>query len=701
MSKKKRIRRDIEKHFRLGRYWELLRLLESEELLSANPNEYKESWKAVIRDALRHQLKFDEFCREIDTVKSRPEDPGFRFLMLLKGYMEGSNTADQVIELTGLPPDAEKLKSNFAAFVSAFQSSDKIRAALKKFIREPEKITGRHYEQLAKMLPVKLGRELAGLGILISEARNLNRKNVASRGWDGISIPDVAGLDDDVDFHTSPIPPALTEIFVHPVVHNVALMCQRLAPEATTNLASELLGSMPFLLPRLAGEKLRELEQRLPEVRTRPDTEEDVDRADYLAWKTDKLSLEEKLTLLAKMRIKIRESQPDEVGGWDADTFEDEDDWEEEDEDLPGAPSLEIRRRAAQILALHRSILGDISGRLLTLPQRDRKELVRVMEPILMEDLDIFRDLIENAQDIMDLLDASMSADCAGVRIGLLTLLMASHYRNGDLRRRAERYLDQLAPPTQQDMIWLAKEGNEFFYPKARSLKYLLLRYGQEKDLLKFFSLQLCRNLEFSFYENLVFSDLSALVPGEKAAEPREPGILRRELEALSEYRTFDVVRDFLRCYPNNCLTIDGHLCWYNAIHASYAEEGAWEVILRDLQRGTSLEEDMGGSLDGMDSIGKLVTDRVEAALFFMMEHSGEIAKLRLDILEPMLDELSRYIKVLRGHTPILIRLEKTIVARVEAGDAAAGAAMDKIRQIMQKTAKTGARKHSKRKHRR
>jgi hypothetical protein len=89
----------------------------------------------------------------------------------------------------------------------------------------------------------------------------------------------------------------------------------------------------------------------------------------------------------------------------DLDFFEDDDDDDNDhylyDDDDDAFPEEELGdvEFARGLLLLHRSILDDISRRLAEQSQRDRKELVRVMEPVLFEDLDFIFDTLVLQRD--------------------------------------------------------------------------------------------------------------------------------------------------------------------------------------------------------------------------------------------------------------------------------------------------------------
>jgi hypothetical protein len=127
-------------------------------------------------------------------------------------------------------------------------------------------------------------------------------------------------------------------------------------------------------------------------------------------------------------------------------------------------------------MALYLSIFKDISHRLGELSTRERKELVHVMEPILIRDMDFMFDTLESIDKFVNFLDAAIRAGCAGARLGLLALLAGARYRKGDLRKRAEKLLDQAPAPTEEDMEWLVKEWGDFT-TRAQALKPSVVRY--------------------------------------------------------------------------------------------------------------------------------------------------------------------------------------------------------------------------------
>ncbi len=92
--------------------------------------------------------------------------------------------------------------------------------------------------------------------------------------------------------------------------------------------------------------------------------------------------------------------------------------------------------------------------------------------------------------------------------------------------------------------------------------------------------------------------------------------------------------------------------------------------------------------------------DKLEAVLLFMKEHLDELATLSTATLGPLLDKLLEHPRNLLVHHSLLIRLEKLLAKRLEAGEEAVRPLMGRIKQILQnlarvekKTPKTRKRK--------
>jgi hypothetical protein len=272
----------------------------------------------------------------------------------------------------------------------------------------------------------------------------------------------------------------------------------------------------------------------------------------------------------------------------------------------------------------------------------------------------------------------------------LLGLLAGACYRDRELQKRAEKLLDQATEPTIEDMKWLAGEWIELYYPAARSLKPLLKRYAGRSELLLVFVTHLCNEVEFELFESAARTHLPrflASIFGKFGLEkPENPGILRRELAELNDYDVLNLVRLFLGCYPEDRLTLEGHLCWLNALYSA-RPEGFWRYVLEDLRRYEEVEERSQG-LSPMGLFPRIQNEKVEAVLLFMKEHMDVLMAVPFDALGPLLDELLKTPQILVRQHRLLIHLNNLLLERLEAGDEATRPLVDKIKNILLSLAK-------------
>lgn len=689
MSKKKRLRRDVEKLFRMGRYWELLRLLERESVAGDFASEHREAWKILVKQALKNERAFEHFLKEIESLRTYPAHPDLRFLLLLKECIDDGTPMDELLQLKGLSPDAERLRAKAASFPSRDGGSAKLQGLLAKFQRDPEKITRRYYDDLADLLPnSSLAAAAVRLGEWVHVARGLNHKAAAARGWSGLRYGRLEDLDGAVFKITEALPPSLRDLMIHPFVHNLAVACRRLAPSAKIHDASRLVRSIPFLIQRLAADKMEDI-RKLLHAQGGGWVEEARSDAASLNLKLKEMSLEGKVALLGALRSQSR-SSPAQESDFDFMDFFDEEDDEEDDSD---DDSLSRNEQLAQnILLTYRSVLRDIAGRLPDLSSRERKDLVRVMEPVLFCDIEFLTGHLDHFDDIMDLMEAAVEAGCAGTRMGLLLLLASGAHRRGDLRRKAEKHLDRLEPPTRGDMEWLAKEWSSLFYPKARALRPLLLRYGNDRSLAGPIAQRLYLLAEGDFVGPMLqkgglpfpFSFLGGLA----APKPEEPGILRRELEGLGEFDCLDLTRHFLRCYPKDRLTLEGNLCWLNALHSMQPGE-VWGWAFRGLKRWRHFRKE-AGSLFGQNEADRIFADKVQAVLLFMKEHIDELCALPMDEVNPLMDELLVNPDTYRDHQSVLLQIHNQFGRRLAEGDDSVRPLMDRMKHVLLELSKLG-----------
>lgn len=686
MSKKKRVRRDLEKYQRSGRHWELLQLLDSDNAASAHAREHKEAWQAVVRQAVKDRSAFERFCGEVGSLKRHPADPDFRLLILLKGFAENRNSTQAILQLNGLTPAAEQLRSRFNTFVSnPVPYNGKLKSLLEKFIREPDKITRRYYEQVAELLAVSpLSAKVSDLGWYIRTIRSLNQKAAMSWGWNNVPLAAMKNLDQKVLLLSGDLPPALQDILLHPFVCNLAAFCRRLAPETTLQHATRCVKAFSFLFQRLAGDRWTTIKSRLLDNLEGWAMGTDHDPA-TLEERLSRLPLEAKVALLAHLRRRYeRYASRSERLPMGACLDEADDDWLYE-----GQKGFTHPARA--ILAVHRSLLAEFSLRTRTLPPREKRELVRIMEPILCTDLPCVIEAMAGPEELAEFLRSILDSGCAGTRLGMLGLLAGAFYRDRELQKRAEKVLDQHAEPSMDEVRWLADQWIELYYPSARSLRPLLKRYADHRRLLLLFVNRLCCEVESEladFAAGAGLTDFMAdLVSADRKQPLKNPGILRRELEELQDYSVLDLARLFLACYPDDRLTRQGHLRWFSILHTSQPE-GFWHYLGDDLRR-FQRTHGMGSHLPAtLDPYRAIQGEKVAAVLLFLKERLKELPTVPTDDLGPLLDNLLQYPEHLTREHRLLIQINNLFLVRLESGDETVRPLVERINNLLRLVAK-------------
>jgi hypothetical protein len=313
------------------------------------------------------------------------------------------------------------------------------------------------------------------------------------------------------------------------------------------------------------------------------------------------------------------------------------------------------------------------------------------MEPILCTDLNFVLEAMEGSGEFVSFLGTILGSGCAGARMGLLGLLAGAHFRDRDLHKRAEKLLNQATEPTIDDMGWLANQWIELYYPSARSLRPLLNRYADRRELLLLFVKHLCHEVEnelVEFAAGTQFPGFLANLFGRfRHEKPKNPGILRRELAELDDYDVLNLARLFLGCYPEDRLTTEGHLCWFNTLHSAHPE-GFWRYVLDDLRRYEAAQERSQPLWSRKSMFGGIQNEKVEAVLLFMREHMDVLPTVPIDALGPLLDELLEYPQILTRQHHLLIHLNNLLLERLDAGDEATRPSLDKIKKILLSLAK-------------
>ena len=178
MSKQeKRIRKELEKHWRAGRYWEWLALLERENLRRNYGREEQEAWNNLIKRAYRMPANLQDFWSRFPEIKNPPATPEIQCLRILGDFAAGRDVADRLASLKNLPFPAEAFRQMALSWKEDLFPEKKIRGILDTFIHHPEKVTAKYYAELAGLLAeAPLAAPMASLGAKLDPFRPRSRR---------------------------------------------------------------------------------------------------------------------------------------------------------------------------------------------------------------------------------------------------------------------------------------------------------------------------------------------------------------------------------------------------------------------------------------------------------------------------------------------------------------------------------------------
>jgi hypothetical protein len=181
-KQEKRIRKELEKHWRAGRYWEWLALLERENLRRNYGREEQEAWNNLIKRAYRMPANLQDFWSRFPEIKNPPATPEIQCLRILGDFAAGRDVADRLASLKNLPFPAEAFRQMALSWKEDLFPEKKIRGILDTFIHHPEKVTAKYYAELAGLLGESpLAASIVSMGGKLDPFRRLNRKGKGNK----------------------------------------------------------------------------------------------------------------------------------------------------------------------------------------------------------------------------------------------------------------------------------------------------------------------------------------------------------------------------------------------------------------------------------------------------------------------------------------------------------------------------------------
>jgi len=645
-KQERRIRKELDRFWRTGRYWEWIALVEKENLHRDYAREEQEAWISLVKKALRLPANLQEFWTHLPAIKKYPSFPDFQCLRLLRDFVAGKEIRGELAALRNLTFPAESFRQKALSWQDDFFPQKKIRNFFGAFLHHPEKVTPKYYQSLSSIVEgTGLAAVVTDLGSKFDGVRRLNRKTGGRRRLEAETLRKVAEADRLCKELSKVLAPPLQEILFYPFLFQVHSFFRQGAEKEAAPILLRVASSMPFMSLRAAGEKGAELQKHI--LGASP-TLSDLDRS-YLA-KISGASLEEKAALVGRMRSLLQKG----AGEKYCDEFR----------------------------QLYRSLLTDLAARREGLPERERRELARVMNASLLRDLSLLWTDPDDWGQLMDLLKPMAAIGLGNGKMAVLCLILAEKIRDPDMKKQAQDSLKSQAGPTEEDILWVLDSFPELITPEVSSLRAFVEVGGAEAPFMPALVERIREELEVFFIVHAASrrSRGPFALLYELSAEDLKAGCAtwRREIAALKIYPSFSPLQRYLACFPEGYFTGKGFQRYLNL---RYEKEKGLDWVIPELEkhRKQSLlaKKFMGDSFLPIPIEG--VLREIEKAFFLFLEERFEGLKTAgLDTLEKLTDILiQRKPAVTEGN--LLIQISNLLGERPSEGGNRAHALREKI----------------------
>ena len=321
---------------------------------------------------------------------------------------------------------------------------------------------------------------------------------------------------------------------------------------------------------------------------------------------------------------------------------------------------------------LYQSLLTDLAARRDTLPERERRELSRVMNASIIRDLPSFLTEPADGEQLLDILKPLAAVGLGSGKVAVLALILAERTGEPDLKKEAQDFLKRQGDPAEEDVLWVLDAFPELVTPEVSALKPLLEAGGGEAA----FAPVLVERIrgEFELFLILHASSRGAKGPfaffGDLAADDLKMihDTWRRELSALQRYPAFVPLRTYLSCFPEGYFTFKGFRRYLDARYKS--EKGlTWALAELEKRRRQSLlaGEVMGGPFSFFPVEQTL--SEMEEAVFLAVEEGADAWR------EASLETLEKLTEILLRRKPgglegnLLIRISNLLGERLSRGE--------------------------------
>ena len=648
-KKKKKRMGAVEKLWKTGRYWEWFDVLEEKNLREQYTTEWNEAWKILARRSLRGPEKLREFWQNLDGFKNLPDFPDVKFLVILRDFIEGKNIKEEISKLSGLSLPAKEMQKRVLSWQEEIVPEKKIKRFLDAMIHKPEKVSQKTYNDLAELLDFSsVSDPLFVLGDTINPIRRLNHKNTIKTGFRYLNMSKLQELDLKISEASQQFSDSLGQILLYPFLYQINCFFGWLTDKGNMGPVTRAVSSFPFLLNMVAKEKTEEIANHMMLFDLEPLSQNDPR---FLVKKIENSDFEEKVIFLGKMKYLIRD---------DPDTFTD------------------------LFRSLYQDILMEITERRESLLPREKRELARVMEPVLLNDLDF---LSEYLDDTAEILTQAAKAGCMGKKLSVLSLIVAERMKDNHLKRLAEEALHNLPSIGEGDIFGVLNRFEDIYLPHIGALKPLVHSYQAEIPITSQIADKVMQQIEFYLMSislagsgGGLFSILADFSAGESK---KELTILRRELKAFDKYEPFSRVIEYLGCFPKNCFSEEAFRCF---VTKTYEKTRTLDFLIDRLDATSKRPPPISEFLEEFPFIPKadpFWMQQDQICLLFIREHLDDFKTAPLKTIERLVSILFQKNPTEEILQDIFVRLGNILNKRINAGEGDAEPIRDKITDFL------------------
>jgi hypothetical protein len=653
-GKQKRLKKELDRLLSSGRYWEMLEVLRDEDLGKFYTKESREAWQAIVWRALRQPSSLEEFLSKSGERGAPPEDiPDIKFLFLLKDFVYADSLPDELGTIKGLSFPAEEIRKRVMNWEPGSFPEKKIKKLLDTFVAKPDKITGKHFDDMASLTKTTgLANPVHALGGMIGDIRKLNSQRAAHPVSGRLRTVDAA-----LKNFSSQIPVHTRNVLLYPFVHHACRYFRLLIEKGQTAEFAEAVSSMPFLFTLIAGDKAAEIKERLTGFAPGM-----IDPAG-LSRRIEDADFEEKLRLVGRIRQLIKEDSSE-------------------------------KEYAGYVRKLYDGILDGITEQRGTLSERERRELPAIVGPVITKDLHL---LWRSPSELKDLLLKIMESGCLDTRLSLLSVIVSEHLGVKKLGESAVDALKRLRPPADADYAWLDNGFSFIFLPRVSLLRPLIDLFGRQEAFQRIFGNLMRKEAESALIANSiggekVFSFLDDLLPSRREIKGAFR-TLRRELDTLKDYEPFAAAIRYLDCFPEG----------------QYSEEGMRRVFQRNYEEGgidalIELLENITGKISGNgydasdfffeDPLTNFYIKQERICVKLLKEHWDDLKIAGIKSIKRVFPLITDKLTAGSGRDgSLLIRMYNTLEYLLEQGEQEARPMRDAVWGMMHHHAQRGRKK--------